>query len=82
MDNQLVQRYQNIQATVNDLETKKVKAQTELEIKEKDLNNIVEQIKAMGIEPENIEKARQEMSQSFEKALSEAEEALNAVSRT
>lgn len=81
MDNQLVQRYQDIQATVNELETKKVKAQTELEIKEKDLNNIVEQIKAMGIEPEHIEEAKQEMSQSFKKALSEAEEALNAVSR-
>lgn len=81
MDNQLVIKFQNIKAAKIKCDTEKVKAQTELDLKKKELANIVEQFKELGIDPENAENAIQEKTREFEKALNEAQEVLNNVSR-
>lgn len=82
MDNQLIKEYQEIKNKVSQIEADKIKAQTELELKETDLTNVINQLAELGIKDlDNLDKIVEEKKQAFESKLKELKEVLDNVSR-
>lgn len=81
MDNQLIKEYQEIKNKVSQIEADKIKAQTELELKETDLTNVINQLAELGIKDlDNLDKIVEEKKQAFESKLKELKEVLDNVS--
>lgn len=82
MDSQLIKEYQEIKDKILKIEADKIKAQTELELKETELTNVINQLSELGIKDlDNLDKIVDEKKQAFELKLKELKEVLDNVSR-
>lgn len=82
MDSQLIKEYQEIKDKILKIEADKIKAQTELELKETELANVINQLSELGIKDlDNLDKIIDEKKQAFELKLKELKEVLDNVSR-
>lgn len=82
MDSQLIKEYQEIKDKILKIEADKIKAQTELELKETELANVINQLSELGIKDlDNLDKIVDEKKQAFELKLKELKEVLDNVSR-
>lgn len=80
--NDSIKEYQEVKNKISQLETEKVKAQTELDLKETELSNIINQLKDLEItDLDNLDKIVEEKKQAFESKLKELKEVLDNVSR-
>ena len=67
MDSQLIKEYQEIKDKILKIEADKIKAQTELELKETELTNVINQLSELGIKDlDNLDKIVDEKKQAFE----------------
>lgn len=73
----LVKEYQTIKDRIAKIESDRIKTQTELDLKDKELEGIKEELKELGItDLENIDKIVKERKAEFEKVLNELKEKL------
>lgn len=73
----LVKEYQTIKDRIAKIESDRIKTQTELDLKDKELEGIKEELKELGItDLENIDKIVEERKAEFEKVLNELKEKL------
>lgn len=82
MDENLVKEYQSIKDRVSELEANKIKTKTELELTEKELTDVTEQLKAYGIEDlSKLDEIVSNKKEEFQTQLSKLKEQLDNVSR-
>lgn len=80
MNDQLIKDYQDIKNRIAKLEADKIKAQTELDLKSKELSNIIDQLKELGINDlDKIEEVVEEKRKAFEDQLTALKEKLDNV---
>lgn len=73
----LVKEYQTIKDRIAKIESDRIKTQTELDLKDKELEGIKEELKELGItDLENIDKIVEERKAEFEKVLNDLKEKL------
>ena len=79
-NDQLVKEYQEAKNRVNQLEAMKLKAETELDLKNKELSNVIEQLKSLGItDLDKIDEIVEEKKKAFEDNLKELKGKLDNV---
>ncbi len=67
---ELIKEYQSIKDKVAKIESDKIKTQTELDLKEKELASVVEELKSLGItDLDNVDKVVEERRNRFEEEL-------------
>lgn len=73
----LVREYQAIKDKITKIESDKIKTQTELDLKNKELESIKEELKNLGIvDLDNLDRIVEERKAEFEKVLNELKEKL------
>ena len=81
-NNDLVKEYQEIKDKIAKIKADKIKTETELDLKNKELESIKEELKNLGItDLDNIDKVVEERKAAFESALNELKVKLDNVQR-
>lgn len=73
-NDELVKRYQTIKDQITKIESDRIKTQTELDLKNKDLEAVVVELKELGItDLDNVDKIVEDKRKEFESTLSSLE---------
>ena len=79
-ENELVKEYQQIKDRISKIKADKIKTETELDLKNKELEGIKEELKSLGIiDLDNVSAVVEEKKAAFEKALNELKVKLDNV---
>ena len=79
-DKQLVEQYQQIKDKIAKIDSDRIKAETELELKNKQLESIVQELNFLGVtDLDNLDNIVEERREAFSKELNELKEKLDNV---